>query len=82
VFEREHKPYDWGIMLGRCIAWVKILGICTLLQAVGKKREATLLKNAYAAFSIYNTQRYDRSILSSVDNARALRVSNIYPLRG
>lgn len=74
VFESEHKPYDWGISLGRCIAWVKILGLCTLLRAVGKSREAMLLKNAYTAFSVYNTPRYDRSILSAVDNAAALRV--------
>jgi hypothetical protein len=51
------------------------MGIGTLLQAIGKTREATLLKNAYTAFSVYNTPRYDRSILSAVDNAVALRVS-------
>lgn len=74
MFYREHTANDWGISLGRCIAWFKILGLCALLQAVGKKREATLLKNAYTAFSVYNTQRYNRSIMSAVDNAEVLRV--------
>jgi hypothetical protein len=81
VFDAEHKPADWGIALGRCIAWVKILGLCGLLQALGKRREATLLKNAYTAFSVYNTPRYDRSILSAVDNAEALRVSGKHASR-
>jgi hypothetical protein len=74
VFSRPHKASEWGIWLGRCIAWAKIMGIGTLLQAVGKTREATLLKNAYTAFSVYNTPRYDRSILSAVDNVVTLRV--------
>lgn len=74
VFSRPHKASEWGIWLGRCIAWAKIMGIGTLLQAIGKTREATLLKNAYTAFSVYNTPRYDRSILSAVDNVIALRV--------
>lgn len=74
VFESEHTPTSWGISLGRCIAWVKILGVCALFRAVGKSREAVLLKNAYTAFSVYNAPRYDRSILSAVDNAIALGV--------
>ena len=80
TFEREHRAFDWGIALGRGIAWVKILGISMLMRAVGKTREATLLQNAYTAFSVYNTPRYDRSILSAVDNAAALRVSGTLAL--
>lgn len=75
MFEKEHKAFDWGIALGRGIAWVKIWGLSALMRTVGKTREATLLQNAYTAFSVYNTPRYDRSILSAVDNAIALRVS-------
>lgn len=59
---------------------MKILGISMLMRAVGKTREATLLQNAYTAFSVYNTPRYDRSILSAVDNAAALRVSGTLAL--
>lgn len=75
VIATDYQASEWGILLGRGIAWLKILGVSALMAFMGKKREATLLRNAYSAFSVYNTRRYDRSILSAADNAIALRVS-------
>lgn len=73
TFETEHRATEWGIAAGRWIAWAKILGVCTVMKALGKSREARILRNAFAAFSVYNTPRYDRSILSAADNCIALR---------
>jgi hypothetical protein len=75
LFEQEHKPTGWGIALGRAITWTKIWAICGVLKVLGKTKEARMLTNAYTAFTVYNTPRYDRSILSAVDNGLALRVS-------
>jgi hypothetical protein len=74
VFQTEHKATAWGAALGRCIAWVKIIGVSAVLRAMGKQREARILSNAFTAFSVYNSPRYDRSILSAVDNCYALQV--------
>lgn len=74
MFEGEHRATAWGAALGRAIAWVKILGMGAVLRAMGKQREARILSNAFTAFSVYNSPRYDRSILSAVDNCLALRV--------
>lgn len=74
TFLEVHRYSPWGVALGRYIAWLKILGTCVVLKALGKQREARTLRNAYSAFSVYNASRYDRSIRSAVDNCYALQV--------
>jgi hypothetical protein len=68
----EHTPTTFGIQLGRIIAWCKIWVVGAVLRLVGREKEARLLSNAFKAFSVYNSPRYDRSFISSVDNVRQL----------
>lgn len=61
------------LQLGRYVTLGKIWGVNWVLWALGKTREARLLSNAYKAFNVYNSRRYDRSITCAVDNVRALQ---------
>lgn len=69
----KHVPTAWGLEAGRLIALAKIWLTGCVLRLMGKPREALALSKAYKAFSVYNSPRYDRSILSAVDNVRALQ---------
>eukprot|EP00775_Hariotina_reticulata_P007405 gene7405-7614_t len=72
TFQGKHMPTTLGIQLGRIISWCKIWVLGAVLRLLGKEREARLLSTAFKAFSVYNSPRYDRSIISSVDNVRQL----------
>lgn len=67
------QPNPLLLQLGRYVTLFKIWGVSWLLWALGKTKEARLLSNAYKAFGIYNSTRYDRSITCAVDNVRALQ---------
>eukprot|EP00878_Enallax_costatus_P001418 GHUV01001568.1.p1 GENE.GHUV01001568.1~~GHUV01001568.1.p1 ORF type:complete len:569 (+),score=137.92 GHUV01001568.1:356-2062(+) len=67
------EPSAVYMTIGRRVTLTKIWGVSRVLSALGKSREARLLSNAYKAFGVYNSRRYDRSITCAVDNARALQ---------
>lgn len=50
----------------------KVLLLCYLFKCTGKGKIAHLLEKSFQAFNVQNSRAYDRSMICSVDNGRAL----------
>jgi hypothetical protein len=72
-FKGEHVPTELGVQRGWRWAAVKLWVLGWALQLTGRTRERRMLTIAHKAFAIQNSLRYNKSMLTAVDNARALQ---------
>eukprot|EP00878_Enallax_costatus_P010866 GHUV01011346.1.p1 GENE.GHUV01011346.1~~GHUV01011346.1.p1 ORF type:complete len:407 (+),score=76.81 GHUV01011346.1:611-1831(+) len=69
---RWHQPDTSAVEAARQHVDTKIQQHCTDLISRGLTTEAKILKTTFAAFNILNRTHYNRSVVCSVDNVKAL----------
>eukprot|EP00878_Enallax_costatus_P009179 GHUV01009596.1.p1 GENE.GHUV01009596.1~~GHUV01009596.1.p1 ORF type:complete len:597 (+),score=150.72 GHUV01009596.1:329-2119(+) len=75
TYTGKHTPTSRGLFIGRLITQLKVWAVCRLLQLTGRRRQARALSNGFKAFCVQNSFRYNKSIVSGVDNVRQLQRS-------
>lgn len=69
----EHHPTQKGIDAGRQRAKLKLKLLGSMLLLLGKQRELQALQMALKSFSVHNSLPYNKSMVCSVENVRALQ---------
>jgi hypothetical protein len=68
----KHTPTPEGIAAGQRLSKLKLQLLGSMLKLMGRTRELQALKVGLKAFHVHNSLPYNKSIICSVDNVRAL----------